>query len=200
MNCYTMKTLTINGDWFPFTISDLPVLLDEEYFALFGCSNSPRLRIDSIRRGDYESGLYEGEVISMDGCKWVICYERGFYAINEDYVIKHLNTLQDFTVLGDSPEVPIDIPVSYRANHLFKVDDTIFRIQDIVGAYNNKLLLRSLREPVDTDRIQQECCATYKGKRVYLGDVLDGCKLELVHGRLVRRTPEGLLDITNGGK
>lgn len=198
MNYFIMKTLTTNGDWFPFSMSDLPVLLNEECFVLFGCTNSPWLRIDSIRRGDPETGLYEGEVIQMDGCKWVICYERGFYAINEDYISKHLNTLRDYTVLGDAPNVPIEMSVSYRANHLFKVNDTIFRIQDIVGAYDGKLLLRSLKEPIDTDKIQQECCATYKGKRVYLGDMLDGCPLELVNGRLVRKTPDGVIDITSG--
>ena len=198
MNYFIMKTLTTNGDWFPFSMSDLPVLLNEECFVLFGCANSPWLRIDSIRRGDPETGLYEGEVIQMDGCNWVICYERGFYAINEDYISKHLNTLRDYTVLGDAPNVPIEMSVSSRANHLFKIDDTIFRIQDIVGAFDGKLLLRSLKEPIDTDKIQQECCATYKGKRVYLGDMLDGCPLELVNGRLVRKTPDGVIDITSG--
>lgn len=198
MNYYTMKTLTTNGDWFQFSMSDLPVLIDEKCFVLLGRQNTPKLRLDSIRRGDVVTGLYEGDVFSMDGCKWVVCYERGFYAINEEYVIRYLNSLKDFTILGDESDVKIDVAVSYRANHLFKVKDSIFRLQDIVGALDGKLLLRPVKQPVDPDLIQQECCATYKGKRVYLGDELDGAKLVLYNGRLARMTDEGPIDITTG--
>lgn len=198
MNYFIMKTLTTNGDWFTFSMEDLPVLLDDEHFALFGQSKSPWLRIDSIRRGDPEYGLYEGEVLSMDGENWLVCYERGFYVISESYVIRYLDDLSDYQVIGNVPNIKINVPVSFRANHLFKVKDNIFRIQDVVGAFNGKLLLRPVNTPVDVTDVQQECCATYEGKRVYLGDILDGAELKLYHGRLARMTNAGAIDITTG--
>lgn len=200
MNCYTMKALTPNKEWRSFTLKDLPTLFTATEFALLAKPKSPKLLVNTIRRGDIESGLYEGDVVEADGCKWLICYERGFYAINEDYVIKYLNTLNNPKFLGTNLDIDIGIPISFRSKNLFKYKDVIFRLQDIVGAYNGKMLLRFAKEPVDPDDIQQECCITYNNVRVYLGDVFDGKKIELHGGRITLCDSETMIDITTGGE
>ena len=62
--------------------------------------NSPILDLNNIRRGDPETGLYEGDVIEHDGDLWLICYERGFYAINQAYVIKYFENIDSFEYKG----------------------------------------------------------------------------------------------------
>lgn len=180
-----MKALTLENSWYQFEMSDLPTLFSDNKFALLGKENSPLMYIDTIRRGDRDSGLYEGDVIRMNDDLWVVCYERGFYAINTQYITTYLDSLSDYEFIGVESDVDIPIPINYRLKHLFKYKDTIFRLNDIVGAYKGKLLLRSIHNPVDVSKIQQECCMVYNHKRIYLGDTINGNKVVLKYGRII---------------
>lgn len=193
-----MKALTHNKDWFEFSMADLPTLFTPNEFVLLNRPNTPRLLFKSIRRGDSESGLFEGDIIEMDGREWLICYERGFYAIDSNYIIKHLYTLRDFKVLGTCSEIKSPVPINFRTKHLFSYDGNIFRLNDIIGAYEGKLLLRSLSEPVDVSLIKQECCVTYNGSRVYLGDELDIGTVVLRGGRITVSKEDKIIDIVTG--
>lgn len=199
MNCYKMKAQTHNGDWVEFTLHDLPTPISKDEFILLAKPNTPRVLLNTIRRGDPDTNLYEGDVIECDGSKWLICYERGFYAINNDYVSKYLYTIRNFTFLGTNLDIPMEVQNSLRTKYLFKYDKSVFRLQDIVGGYQGKLLLRFASEPVDPDDIQQECCLTYNGTRVYLGDVFDEGTVKLHFGRVTLDSDNGLYDIITGG-
>lgn len=199
MNCFIMKALTLDNDWFEFTIKDIPTLFNSNEFVLLNRPNTPKMLVNSIRRGDAESGLYEGDVIVEDGIQWLICYERGFYAINTDFVIKYLYKLNDYEVIGDCKTVDTKIPIVFRQRYLFKYNEKIFRLQDIVGAYQDKFLLRSVSNPVPPEDVKQECCITYNGVRVYLGDVFDGYTVELHGGRITLCKDGEIQDLITGG-
>jgi len=198
MPCYVMKALTKNKEWFQFSMNDLPTLFTPDEFVLMNKPNSPRLLFKSIRRGDPETNLFEGDIITMDGRNWLICYERGFYAIDADYTVKHLYTLHHYKILGTCIELPSPVPINFRTKHLFMYKDTIFRLNDIIGAYEGKLLLRSIAEPVDVDLVQQECCVTYKGSRVYLGTTCSDGVFELHGGRVTLNKNGNITDIVTG--
>lgn len=200
MACYIMKALTRNKEWFIFEMSDIPTLFTSEEFVLMNKPNTPILSLKSIRRGDKDTMLFEGDLIEMNGDVWTICYERGFYAINADYVIRYLDSLSDYVVIGDCSTMQSPVPINFREKHLFKYKDIIFRLNDIIGAYEGKLLLRSVANPVDVNDINQECCLTYNGTRVFLNDLIDlGSTVSLRYGRVVTKVNGEFVDITNGG-
>lgn len=200
MNCYTMKALTRSEDWFEFTMRDLPTLFMPNEFALLGRPGTPRLNAKTIRRGDVETGLYEGDIISMEDDIWLICYERGFYAINSSYIVRYLYALSDYNLIGTNLDTKAPVPINFREKHLFKYGDVVFRINDIVGAYQGKLLLRSVSKPVSPEDIKQECCLSYKGSRIYLGDETPDGIVELHGGRITLNNDGKLTDIITGGE
>ena len=200
MACYIMKALTHDKSWFEFTMEDLPMLHTTDEFVLLGKPNSPIMYANSIRRGDYESRLYEGDVIEMDGHNWVICYERGFYAINHDYVVRYLYQLSDYKFIGTCSEIETGIPINFRTRHLFTYKHSIFRLDGITGAYKGKLILRSISGLVNAEDIRQECCIKYKDSRVYLGDTIDGGVVELHGGRVTLNKGGKLIDMATGGE
>lgn len=199
MACYIMKARTLNDDWFTFDIYDLPTLYSPNEFALLGKPNTPRLLLKSIRRGDRDTNLFEGDIISMENDLWVICYERGFYAINTNYVVRYLNTLCNFKVVGDCTCMQSPVPINFREKHLFKYKDIIFRLNDIIGAYKGKLLLRSVSNPVDVDDVNQECCLAYNGSRIFLGDTINNERVILKYGRVGTVKDNKFIDIATGG-
>lgn len=199
MACYIMKALTLNDEWFTFDMCDLPTVYAPNEFALLGKPNTPRLLLKTVRRGDRCTNLFEGDIISMEDDLWVICYERGFYAINSNYVIRYLNTLTEFEVVGDCTFMKSPVPINFREKHLFKYKDVIFRLNDIIGAYKGKLLLRSVSNPVDVNDINQECCLAHNGSRVFLGDIIDNEKVVLRYGRVCTVKDKKFTDITTGG-
>lgn len=199
MHYYIMKALTHDKCWFEFTMHDLPTMFSATEFVLLGRPNTPRLYINSIRRGDVESNLYEGDIIKMDGTQWLICYERGFYAINASYVVRNLYTLKDYELLGTCSDMKSPVPINFRTKYLFMYGDTIFRLHDIVGAYDGKLLLRCISNPVAVDDIRQECCVAYAGNRVYLGDCIEGGIVELHGGRITLNRNNEITDLITGG-
>lgn len=199
MHCYTMRARTKFNTWLEFTLGDLPVFFNSCEFALVGRPNAPILDIDSIQRGDEVSGLYEGDILKYDDCLWVVCYERGFYAINSAYTVRYLSDLEDYEVVGNCNTIPPPVPVTFKRKHLFKYKGNIFRLDDIVGAYNGHLLLRTIKEPVDPAEVQQECCLSYKNSRVFLGDIINNASVELVRGRVSITHDNITTDIATGG-
>lgn len=199
VNCFIMKARTRDDTWYTFTIGDLPTKFNTKEFVLLNKTNTPRMKLNSIRRGDDESGLFEGDIIFMDGTNWLICYERGFYAINGDYISRYLYTLKDYEFIGTCSEIKHTVPINFRVNHLFKYKDNVFRIDSIVGGFDGNMILRFAGKPVSPTCIQQECCLKYKGYRVYLGDTFEGGTVELKGGRVVLNKEDLLFDLGTGG-
>ena len=199
MNCFIMKALTVNNDWYVFTIADIPTPIDDGLFILLGKSNSPKLRLDTIRRGDQESMLFEGDVINMNGDRWLVCYERGFYVINSSYIIKHLYQLDEYTFMGTCDNQKPIVPISFKMKHLFRYGDIVFRLNDIAGGYDNKVIVRACRNHISPEDIQQECCMTIDNVKVYLGDTIGDSTVELHGGRIALCSPSGIIDSNGGG-
>lgn len=200
MRYFMMKALTRDGDWYSFTLHDIPTTFNDEEFVLLNKPGSPRLQLKSIKRGDPETGLFEGDIISMNGYLWVVCYERGFYAINEDYVTQHLYLLKDYTLIGDYFTRGFPVSINTRNKHLFKYNNVIFRVEDIVGAYKaDSIILRTCKLPVPVCDIQQESCMTLKGKRLFLGDTYEGATVELYGGRIAVCKNGEYIDVATGG-
>lgn len=179
-----MKTLTCDGEPYHFSLQDIPVLINRDEFVLLNKPGSPRLNMWQIRRGDEEYDLYDGDLISMHGDTWVVCYERGFYAINEAREIKYLDQLRNYEFLSGSWDVPTPVPVEYKKKHKFKYKDFIFGIDNIVGMHEGKIMIRTFDYPIDAAEVQQECSLSYGDEKLYFGDMVQGCTVELYKGRV----------------
>ena len=203
MHCFMMKALTAKNEWYTFTIADIPTPFSETEFALLGQPGSPRLQLKTIKRGDSETGLFDGDVILMAGEEWLVSYERGFYIINALYETKFLYEVTDFSVLG-SCYTDRDFPIKPKLciKNLFKFKDKVFRIVDIVGTHTgDSLILRCYGSPVliGVDDVQQECGMSRNKTRLYLGDELDGGIVELYGGRICLFANGVYTDLTTGG-
>lgn len=199
MACFIMKALTPDGDWVEFTLNDMPLLFSDNLFVLTKRNNSPHLLYNTIRRGDPETNLYEGDVIEMDGTEWLVCYERGFYIINKDYNIRHFTNLNEFYVQGTCTEHSIDIPATFKNKHLFRYGESLFTLKDIVGSYNDKLILRFAKEPVSVEDVDQECCCTYKKTKLFFNDVIEDSRVVLYKGRVALHKNNTYVDVVTGG-
>lgn len=200
MHCFIMKARTLDNQWYPFSISDVPTRFNEEEFALMRQPGSPRLVMNAIRRGDPDTGLYEGDVIEMEGDRWVVCYQRGFYVINELFITRFFGTLTEYKVVGDIYTIPMHITVLLRSKQLFKYKEFIFRLEDIIGGFDEShLILRSSNKPVPFDKISQECGCTWQGQRLFFGDELEDGTVMLFQGRVCLYKDEHYRDITTGG-
>lgn len=199
MACFIMKARTLNGDWVEFGLEDMPLLFSEDLLALTSRNNSPHLVYNTIRRGDPETGLFEGDVIEMHNDRWLVCYERGFYIINSDYIIKHFCNMSNWYRIGTCDDIDIGVPITFKNKHIFKYADNLFTIKDIVGSYNGKVILRFAKAPVDINDINQECCCTYNKSKLYFNDIVDNCKVELHGGRITIKTDDGFKDLVTGG-
>lgn len=172
MPSFIMKARThSNAGWYVFSIEEIPVLMKPNLFSLMLVPNSPLLRLDTIRRGDRDTMLFEGEVVIADDVEWLICYERGFYAINKEYVVRKLGDLKGGRKVGDigfGYDFPVSLSIKQKL--LFKYNNTVFRIESICGCYENKLLLRSAKKPIEPAQIKQDCGCEYNKEHLYLGD------------------------------
>lgn len=185
MNCFTLKSILADGRQVIFTLKDLPVAIDNSHFILMNRKNSPILDLHSIRRGDPESGLFEGDVVVHNGDKWLVCYERGFYVINSAYIIKHFKDIPGYEYIGLRENLNIDILIKLKRTHMFRYKTVTFYLQDIRAAVNNKLILSMFTDPISPDDICQECSFTYEKHKVFLGDRVGNDVIHLEKGRLV---------------
>lgn len=191
MNCFKLKAISTENEWIEFSIKDIPTPISEDKFVLMKRPHSPILYINGIRRGDPETGLFEGDIIEQDSDFYLICYERGFYAINSDYVVCLFDKLINYKLIGDTSTMDIGIPISYKKTLLFKYKNTIFKINDIVGASKEGILINSLAETINPESIKQDCCLIYNKQRMYLGDSIGGYPLQLVKGQLKVKNSKG---------
>lgn len=180
-------------------MKDIPVMMFEDKFVLMNKPGSPILRADTIMRGEPFYNVYEGDVIEADGDIWLVCYERGFYAINENYVIRFLYKFNDIKFIDRHDNVTGLPTVTFKKKFLFKIKDQVFVLNDIVGAYSGDCIFRTYSEPVKVETIQQDCGLRYNGNLMFLGDTVDGSTVELYGGRVVIHKDGQKLDLSSGG-
>lgn len=199
-NYFQLKARTLDKNWQSFSIATTPVEITEGKAVLLSKPNSPIILSKDIRRGDWEYNLFEGDVVESEGVQYLICYERGFYAIDESYTIKNLYQLKEPKVMGVK-DYDLEFPITIKLvkTHMFKCFDTKFYIRQIIRAEGDCLVLKSRGEAVPVQLVQQECCMSYDKKRIYLGDFIGESKIELRGGRVCIQTDEGYLDLATGG-
>ena len=198
-NGFIMRAPTVDGSWFSFYIEDCPSKLSEETFVLLNKPGTPIMYCD-VFRGDAETGLFEGDIILCEGRDWLICYDRGFYAINRDYQIKYLFQLKDWRHLGVADH-DMHFPIKYarRKHHLFCHLGGVFSLWGIQDCTDEGVLLTD-RTVVKSSDIHQEVCATWNKRRMYLGYIYDNKVLELNGGRLSYSVDNKCYDIFTGGE
>ncbi len=200
MNSFIMKTLTLDNKWFEFTLADVPTLQNHDQFVLMNKPDTPILKVKHIMRGDIETGLYEGDVIQYKGRPWLVCYERGFRIINSEYVIQYLYHVDRFKRIGRYNTVGGLPTVTFKLKFLFKYEDHVLRLSDIIGAYEGKILMRTHSRPIEPGVIQQDCGLRYNNKLVYLGDIVNNSPVELRGGRITITNEVGeIIDLATGG-
>lgn len=201
MNYFVMKARTIEGQWYYFSVVDNPTIFKENQIALLNKSNSPILLLDTLRRCSDVDKLAEGDIVSVNNVDYLVCYERGFYLISNDYRCLSLAEIKgNYVYIGDILEKPMSVNVALRNKVLFKYKDSVFRIEDICGSYQGRLILRGEKYPVPIQEVRQECCITYRGARVFLGDTFEDGTIKMINGRICLVNGDSALDITTGGK
>ena len=186
MPSFIMKARThSDAGWYVFSIEEIPVLVKTNLFSLMRIPNSPLLRLNTVRRGDRDTMFFEGEVISHSGVEWLVCYERGFYAINKDYVVRKLGDLIGAKKLGDVGfDYDFPVSLSIKQKLLFKHNKTIFRLESVCGCFKGKLLLRSAKAPIEPSAVKQDCGCEYNKEHLYLGDTTQYGTVSLSYGVL----------------
>ena len=198
---FPMQARTLADDtWFPFTLADIPIRYDDDgHFALCNRVGTPLLSMSMIVRGDPETGLYEGNIVEYNDEKYVICYERGFYAINSNYISRNLYQIAGYKLAGDYWKDGFPIEIRLRMKQMFHYKKINFKLNDIVGHWGNSLLIRACQTPIDPNECQQECCFTYQDKKIFLGEEVNGHHVELAGGRICIHDEQGYLDLATGG-
>lgn len=192
MNYLKMKARTRDGAWFEFDVSDIPTMFTENEFALFARPGTPLLNRDVILRGDSDFDLYEGDIISIDGHKWMCCYERGFYLIDEEYNIKYFDELKDFERISNYYDAEFPVHLTTKKKHLFKVRGSVFRLEDIIGGTNDdRIFVRGFNRPIEVNKIRQECCIVKDNNRLFFGDMLPSGRVILKDGRIKNKLQNG---------
>lgn len=197
---FKLKARTTDGSWYQFDIRDVPVLIGTDKAVLMGRPQSPIIDTSVILRGDRESGLFEGDVFISGGERWLVCYERGFYAINEQYLTKYLYNFDNIEYVGVS-EFDLEFPIQYkrRKQHLFKCGEVQFFISQIVMVEDSNMVVRIKRLRFPREDIKQECCMSLEDTKLYLGDSINGSVVQLRGGRVCIETENGFLDLATGG-
>ena len=196
MDCFILKAMSVNGNWIQFSLEELPVPISDSQFVLMKKPQSPILTLKSIRRGDPDTGLFEGDVVQYNDCEWLICYERGFYAISSNFVITYFQNLTNWKLIGTNETKMSDINLKLKSRHMFKYRNCYFRLNDIVSAVDDKLIVRTFANPISTDEISQECGISFEKRRLYLGDKINNSPVHLHNGRLCISQNGEVVDIT----
>lgn len=199
-NSFVMRAPTVSGDWYNFTVGDCPILLTDNTFILVGKPNSPVMYCD-VYRGEEESGLFEGDVVYCDDTSWLVCYDRGFYAINKDYAVRYLYTMHDFRVIGVSGhDVDFPVPYSRRLHHKFSYKDVVFNLWDFKSCEKDGIHIRRYAKALAAEDIHQEAGVRINNRKAYLGYKYNGNILVMRGGRLVYEDDTDFIDIATGGK
>jgi len=197
MKNFILKARAIDNSSVVFKLDDIPTLYDDTHLVLLKQPGSPILDISSTLRGDPESGLFEGDIIKDETSDetFVICYERGFYAISSNYKVRYLYTFKNPEVVGDYYKDGFPVRINKGSRILFKCGKHLFRILDIIGNWGDKLIIRSCKEPIDPMECYQELCISYERKKLFLNDIVKDEHVELIGGRVCIPTSKGYFDL-----
>lgn len=194
MNILPLRARTIyTKEWYQFYVSDIPVFIDSTEFILLYKHRSPKLSAAEIHHGCAEYSVFEGDVILADGEKYLVQYSGGFYAISLAKVVRTLYSFKSIEKIAEYDTT--DFAGMFKGNnkHLFKINNTVFPMRDIVCGSGNSIYLLSYPEELPADRIQQFCRFFYRDKKLFLGDSVQGATIKMAGGRVVIEKEDGNL-------
>lgn len=199
-NFFLLRAPTVDGKWQSFYISDCPCMISEKHFCLLGKPGSAIMYRD-VYRGDDEYNLFDGDVIFMEGREWLICYERGFYAINTSNEKKFLYELKDYKYVGvQGFDTEIAVATTHKKNHLFCAPKIVFSLWGLSDIQDGMLYTPMGSKPIAICDVHQECCASYNGVKMYLGLTYGSHIAEMHGGRLTYREGDKYIDFITGGE
>ena len=199
-NDLILRAPTVNGTWHSFEIGDGPTRLTESTFILLGKENTPVMYCD-VYRGDRESGLFEADVVFFDDKSWLVCYDRGFYAINEDYEVRYLYTMSGCQHMGVCGH-DLEFPVSFhrKVHHKFCSAGVVFNLWDVQEVTEQGLEVARHKKTVPLSDVHQECCARFHKSVMYFGYEYGGHRIGLYGGRIAYVENGKCYDMTTGGE
>lgn len=186
-----MKARTRNNPrtWYSFKVEDGPLMIHNNEFVLQNCPGTPRLITDDMVRGCEEYNLYDGDIVlTSTGKRYMICYERGFYAVDEECNYTLLQDIVPCTFVGNVFDD--EFPVHHKATRKiqFRYKEVTFSFKDFQGVHPYGHIVRSLCLPVSIRELYSDCGAKYKGRNLYWDD-----NVVFQHGRILYKDDNGKL-------
>lgn len=94
-----LKGYTEYGGRVDFSLQDCPILISDTKIALSGIKKSRLIKVNTIVRGDKETGVFEGDEVYCDGILLgIVVYSKGFFLQDLNKSLKKLSQLQHIQV------------------------------------------------------------------------------------------------------
>lgn len=172
---------SLSGERVVFSITDVPVAADTDNFILMRRDHTPILVTSSVVVGSDIDGVFEGtRIADKDGNLYNVSFQRGFAAMDKNRNVFKLHKLAPFTIVGDN----YDLSTCCRARLIYKHDNVIFRLTDIVGVVEDKVVIKNKYLDVNFTDVQQFAGLAVDGNKVFLGDTLPVGKVCMHYGRI----------------
>lgn len=195
MNVCSMRAKTLTGDFYEFTVLDIPVLTGGDELVLLGRKSSPILKYSTITIGS-DVGVYVGDVLYEDGQEWYVSMCKGVMACS--FTTSEWKRLYNFKSLNVVRQVTEKEWKRYNIGAFqirFKCRGTVFFIADIVGKYKRDLIVTIFKGRVNVNEVQQDVATTIKRRRIFLGDEYMNSKIIMCYGSLCIQDNFGVYDI-----
>lgn len=197
LNVCNLKAFDLCGQPYEFTLKDAPVEIGDNRIILTNKHHSPILRRDKILMGS-DIGIYLGDVIEDElGERYVMIYNSGFQAINiKSHTSKMLYDIYGHKVVSDVWKEGIENDYLIRAKIKFKCgEDSRFQISNVLGVYENQLIVSGIKNLVDFDNVRQDLIATRNKHKFFLGEKYKGRTVYMCYGRICISTEFGAYDV-----
>lgn len=193
-DCYPIKARTRKGDWYEFTVLDVPCFINDNEFILLRKWNSPILKAGQLLRGCDLPGIFEGDKLLYEGIEYTVIYRRGFLCKDSDNNTKYLYEMQGFEKLGNIVDDE-DCTYSFPKKIYYKYRESNIFPRSIKGATADKVIIDGLGVTYHFEEVRQEARLSYERKKLYFGDLVSGYPLELYYGRPVIKHDGIIFDI-----
>ena len=192
---YPIKAKTLSGDWFEFSIADIPCYINENEFILLRRVNSPILRAGLVLRGCDLPGVFEGDVLLHEGIEYTVHYHCGFVCKDADKNNKYLYELKGYEKLGNIVDME-NCAYNFPKKIYYKYRDVPIFPRSIKGATADKVIIEGFGVTSHfNEEVRQEARLSYERKKLYFGDLVEGYPLELYYGRPVIKHDGIIYDI-----
>lgn len=168
-----MRALSKCGNFLvPFTLADGPAPIDKDHFVLTMKPDTPILRYDSILRGSDIKGLFEGDIVTVEGDdkEYPVIYSSG---------VKLKDPESSIEIIYDNQKKFLCVSDIYtrktkfikRTIPKFRINGIVFLLSDVYGIHNGHLLLNKSVVKVKPEDVRMHAGVRDKNKNyLYFGD------------------------------